>query len=441
MLIRILAIVWLVALASFAFGVYVSIAKIWPYSVIEEVMLFVEGDEEESTTLVEKVANDIGIKPNRHLNGRPVDLTPFGRVTGLDLNERRVEPHCRIDPSAPKGDRVIFGVLDLAESLHAAIFIDEQCEVKHVWPVSQEDVPWNHESDLNVYPHGLEIAPDGTFVVAYDGGTSLTKYNYCADIEWQVKAGLHHSIEFEGEDAIWSLGEYGGDQQPMEAFLNKVDYRTGELIKKIHFWDIIRANEDIDIFGIRQLDFEDRSEIVWEGGGAWHENDVDPLPAELAHLYPGFEAGDLLISLRSPNLFFVADQDTYRVKWWRQGLVRRQHDPDWNDRGTITVLDNNMHRGLARIVEVDPVTYESNVLIDGEDYQFKTDIRGKHQLLDSGGILVTSTQQGRVFETNAEGDIVFEFLNTYNDDNEYLVVSEAVFLPEGFFTDLPDCES
>lgn len=45
-----------------------------------------------------------------------------------------------------------------------------------------------------------------------------------------------------------------------------------------------------------------------------------------------------------------------------------------------------------------------------------------------------------MFETDAAGDITFEFINTYTEGQEYLAVSEARFLPLDFFTELPTCE-
>ena len=133
------------------------------------------------------------------------------------------------------------------------------------------------------------------------------------------------------------------------------------------------------------------------------------------------------------------DPNTLKVKWWRIGQVRRQHDPDWNQRGTITVLNNNMHRGHSSIVEIDPRTYKSRVLVDGEKYHFYTHIQGKHQISPQGSVLITSPQQGRVFEVDANGKVVFEFLNVYDENNRLLYVSEAMLLPLNYFKELPKC--
>jgi hypothetical protein len=98
-----------------------------------------------------------------------------------------------------------------------------------------------------------------------------------------------------------------------------------------------------------------------------------------------------------------------------------------------------MHRGYSNIIELNPFTYEYNIIVDGREYDFYTRIQGKHQLVPNRGVLITSSDQGRVFEVDGEGNITFEFLNTYGDKKENLAISEARFLPVNFFKEVPQC--
>ncbi len=242
----------------------------------------------------------------------------------------------------------------------------------NVWQTSQDDVSWPHREDKNVYPHGIAITRSGSLLVGYDHGSALTKYSYCGDIEWQNEGLYHYSIEFVGQDAAWVWGNPGepDPQKYKPEKLVKFDVKTGKVLREFLLADVHQANPQIDIFGMRQKDSEKGSEWVFEGGQPWHANDVDPLPAELNPYYPDFETEDLLLSLRSINLILVIDPESLHVKWWRHGLTRRQHDPDWNDSGTITIFDNNMHREFSRIVEIDPLTLKSRTLVDGRNYDF-----------------------------------------------------------------------
>ena len=76
--------------------------------------------------------------------------------------------------------------------------------------------------------------------------------------------------------------------------------------------------------------------------------------------------------------------------------------PDWLPNGKISIFNNNMHRGVSNIVEIDPKTYKQRVVYDGKNEGFYTWMRGKHERLEGGHIALSSPQQGRVFEVNLE---------------------------------------
>ena len=68
-------------------------------------------------------------------------------------------------------------------------------------------------------------------------------------------------------------------------------------------------------------------------------------------------------------------------------------------KGTISIFNNNMHRGYSNIIEINPVSYIHDIILDGETHNFYTWWRGKHEIMADGGILITSPDQGRVFES------------------------------------------
>jgi len=440
--IKTISLCWLVFLFAFFLGLYVQDSRVWPYRQLKQIKNFIKGDVAEKLSLKEMLENDFNFKPTRHIKvysleqGLESKEKELIELQGLTLNERRNNPKIFLSDNAPDGYRIIYGTFDFEKVLHGAVMLDSEGRVAHVWKVSQEGVEWEHENDTNVFPHGFEIATDGSIVTAYDSGSSLTKYDYCGNIIWRLEGHFHHSIDFESEDVIWVWLE----KKMKTQYLVKIDYNTGEILKKIPLQKVMEANPEIDIFGILQNDTAKGSSWADISGDYWHPNDIDPLPKKLEQYYPDFNAGDLLVSLRSPNLVFVMDQKTLKVKWWRQGLVRRQHDPDWNDKGTITIYNNNMHRGYSNITELNPITYDYEIIVAGKPYNFYTWWRGKHEMMLNGGALITSPDQGRVFETDREGNLTFEFLNTYGDNHQYLAISEARFLPKNFFKELLRCE-
>ncbi len=427
-----LALCWLVFVTAFFSGMYVYAQKKWPYTVVQDLWRFVEGEEAEKLTLADKVQNDLDIKPIRHIVTSTQSLEKFSTLKGLPIKSRRKDPKIFLASDAPEGFRVIMGTFDFHKSYHGVVLLDSDGSIKNIWKISQEDVKWKHRPDSNVFPHGFEIASDGSIIVAFDKGTSLTRYSYDGTIIWRRKGAYRHTIAFENDDAIWTL-RTGARGSKNSTNLVKLDFHTGKVVNEFSLIEVMDANPEIDIFGIRQLDNANDSSWIHKGGGRWHANDIEPLPKSFVKHFRGMSAGDLLVSLRSPNLVFIMDPHSLKVKWWSQGLVRRQHDPDWNPDGTITIFNNNMHRGYSSIVEITPETNVFTTLVQGKEYKFYTWMRGKHQRLPSGGTLITSSQQGRVFEINKEGRITFEFLNYYGDENQFAVLSEARFLPMDFF--------
>jgi hypothetical protein len=184
----------------------------------------------------------LGSKPSPHIktfsSEEGAEEVVFKKLEGLPLNPRRTDPKFFLSSSAPDGYRVIFGTFDFKEALHGAILLDPEGKAVHTWVVSQEDLEWEHKKDTNVFPHGFEIAPDGSIVVTFDEGNALTKYDFGGNIAWRVKGNFHHSIHFEGTDSIWCW-QTSMDPSAPGVLLVKLDYGTGRLLKAIHFDSVV----------------------------------------------------------------------------------------------------------------------------------------------------------------------------------------------------------
>ena len=155
-----------------------------------------------------------------------------------------------------------------------------------------------------------------------------------------------------------------------------------------------------------------------------HVNDIEELGSRLADRFPQFNPGDLLVSLRNRHMLIVVDPVTHDVKWHQTGPWIRQHDPDFTARGTISVFNNNLDLtptgtifGGSNIIEINPVTRVSNIKYgSGPDQPMYSGSFGKHQILEmttGENILITESEAGRVLEVDAEGEIVWEFIRTF----------------------------
>lgn len=82
------------------------------------------------------------------------------------------------------------------------------------------------------------------------------------------------------------------------------------------------------------------------------------------------------MSLRNLNLLLLVDPRTEKVKWRQTGPWMKQHDPDFQSSGKISLFNNN-HDGTvdrsdrrgSQIVEVDPATRETTIRYGGKPGQ------------------------------------------------------------------------
>ena len=364
--------------------------------------------------------------------------------------------YVRHTPDARPGWRIVVGMFGLdGERVHAALALDPEMTVRHVWRLHEQgvEVPEGVEIATPFYkfPHGFAVLPDGSVIFGFDHGKSLRRFDVCGREQWSRTGGYHHAVTYAPwSDSVWALRAGPAEQPDMpidEDFRDnivEIAASDGRTLQEFHLHDIMAANPGIDVLGIRQVDDHARDEPQWSHD-PHHMNDVDPLPPALADRFAGFETGDVLLSLRSLNLVMAVEPESQKVRWYRFGIGRRQHDPDWLPDGRIMIFDNNMNRGPSRIVAVEPEAYDVEVLVDGAAYDFHTGIRGKHQRLPDGTVAITSAMQGRVFEVAPDGSVPFELVNFRDPATkaEVVVVSEAHWLPPDWFDfeTFPECEA
>ena len=405
--------------------------------------------EAPKTTLVQKVVNDRGGKPHRLLTREyplsrakknlknaqkhqplfmALPLSPQKTTPSLFKKRRTEIPYLFLNPhQASRGWRVIFGSFDFKKHLHGALLLDDQGHLVHTWEIHEDDLDWEISTPPSrKFPHGFVLFKDGSLAFVFDGGRSIQRFDWCSQRIWATQSRTDHSLEKDAQGGLWTVG--------YPDTVARYDSKSGHLLKKLSLKKVMKKNLKIDPLGIRQKDRARSSTWIRGGGSYFHLNDADPLPQSLDKAFPQFNQGDLLISARSLNLIFVLDPNSQKIKWWRSGGWRRQHDPDWNATGTITLYNNNMHRQTSSIIEINPTLYTQHELFDGSKGQFYSWMRGKHQLLPNGHLLITSPQQGRIFEVNQKGEIVFEFLNVYEQTHKVnILVSEGKWLDLNYF--------
>lgn len=371
----------------------------------------------------------------------PYDTTgfrPFEASDGVDVQGLQFRAERQ---RMAEGWRVLVGAFASGESVvNGALLISPDLKIVRKWVLDEVPVEGKKPRPAHrKFAHGLEVLPDGSLIFTFDGSISLQRIDACGNRVWVTPGPFSHSVTKDDSGSmVWGLR---GDQS-----LAQVATADGTVVRSISIADLIEANPTIDILEIRRAHGNDSRRNRRNTTGYWlpdslHLNDVDPLRAEMAEAFPDFQAGDLLVSARSLNLIFVVDPDTLEIKWWSVGQTQRQHDPDWLPTGEIMVFNNRMGRDYSEIVAIDPATFQRRTVFDGRKNGFYSRIRGKSQMLDSGALIVTSAQQGHVFEVSPSGEIVFEVVNLKPGDEPLAyALSELKWLPPDYFEGaLPAC--
>ena len=332
------------------------------------------------------------------------------------------------------------------------------------WPVSFSeifpDTSWKKDppaTDWNIDISGALALPDGSIVFTFGWG-GLVKLDQYGKIVWKVERETHHSIEIAEDGGFWVPARHHHKEGTDSAFPPFETPFVEDTIMKIS-----GDGEVVTEFSIPKLFYDNNLEALLTSTGdifrfnmPWdreivHLNKIEELPSDIAKKFPMFQANDIAISLRNYNLIVVLSPETRKIKWWKIGPWIRQHDPEFSPDGTIVVFNNNTYRTafgkpphndkshamiprISNIIAYNPVEDTHKVIYGGKkDEEMLSVIAGKFELKNTGGLLITEFEGGRVFETDGEGRIIWEYINRYDSD-EVAEITEARIYPHSYFS-------
>lgn len=324
------------------------------------------------------------------------------------------------------GWRTVYGIFRIdGRPQYAVMVLGPDLSIRRIWPIGDDLLVRHHFSIGQApYPHGFALLGDGSMLLEFDNVFLPMRIDACGKRMWAGDARANHAINaVDGDRFAWAVG--ANDD------FHLFDLATGKTARAFTIDQLRDANPELTVFEMRRIDdnalgANPRGDAGLYFEDPYHANDIDPLPAALAPAFPMFTQGDLLVSMRSLNLVMVIDPGTLRIKWFTNDFTLRQHDVDWGPDGRISVFDNQNGRKFSRIVEFDPATGADKTRVDGARYDFYSRIRGKQQALPGGGFLITSSQQGRIFELDGEGHVAFDIeVRDSTNPGKNFVVSQA----------------
>lgn len=180
-------------------------------------------------------------------------------------------------------------------------------------------------------------------------------------------------------------------------------------------------------------------EFVHVTGDIFHTNSLEILDGRHETLAPAFAEGNAMISMPNLNTIAVIDLENNEVVWVMSGLFEFQHDPTFLENGNVLVFDNRSRREFSRVLELNPNTQEIVWEYRGDALRpFSSEIIGTSQRLANGNTLITETTEGRAFEVEPDGRIVWEFRNPHRaatDDELVAILPEMKRLDPSFGQD------
>jgi hypothetical protein len=364
----------------------------------------------------------LGITPTKHLRPR---LLPGDGVVVLDQ-----------DRMAP-GVTFMTGLF--GRTLGFRLYASDGRLIKE-WPIDFFKIaPDTMRYPFDALIHGDHLYRNGDVLANLDG-KGIVRFTACGQILWQNRDASHHSLFVDEDGFIWTPVLGFGYREPElwpEPFnfdrVARFDPATGRKLAEIDLVEIlVRSN----LQGLALTSAVEPSDMM-------HLNDVEVLGPEMAGAFSSLAEGDLLLSSRHFSQLWVLDGTTHALKWWMIGPTIGQHDPDFQPDGTITVFDNGhgeRARPRSRIIRIDPATRAVTPLYaPNEAGVFFSAARGKHQVLGNGNILVTETDAGRAFEVTPEGEIVWSFVNGWDENRVAWIMSATRYPAEYAAIEEIDC--
>jgi hypothetical protein len=293
-------------------------------------------------------------------------------------------------------------------------------------PVTEEQIHWFR----------CHVFPNGDLLAIYQAerdtpcGYGLVKLSKDSQLLWKYEGRVHHDLHVDEQGTIYTLAEQVKREAPAGLEYLPTPYVAESLVvlspdgREVDSVPLAEAFRDsayalvLSTAVAEQAAPRDRANVVsgfdallgpLSKGDLLHANSVKVLTPARARRFPLFQAGQVLISLRSFDCLAVLDVRKRSVVWAARGPWRIQHDADFLDNGHLLLFDNHgWHKG-CRVLEYDPVTQAIPwAYSDADASPFFAAFRGMSQRLPNGNTLIVDPDNRRLFEVTRGKELVWE---------------------------------
>jgi hypothetical protein len=292
------------------------------------------------------------------------------------------------------------------------LYSSRQTEAAHLIDIEGNELhQWSYEQGFTW--HYAEMLTNGNLLaiikeVEDEVPGMVIELNWESSLVWQADVPAHHDLQrLPNGNTLVVCREYVENEDIREGII-KSDYIVELSPEGDVEWEWHIDAHALEIADLIDVDFP-REERDWA-----HTNTVESLCTNKAAQNDRvFRAGNILTSPRNLDAICVVQKSSGRVLWaWGPGELDKQHMPTMLRNGNILIFDNGTERSYSRIVEMDPIRNEVVWEYVAEPPEsFFTGTRGASERLPNGNTFITDSNNGRLFEVEPGGEIVWEFLN------------------------------
>jgi hypothetical protein len=324
-----------------------------------------------------------------------------------------------------------------------ATLLDMRGKVIHQWalPFSQAWPRAPHVKDPlgdeQIHWFRCHLYPNGDLLAIYQAdndtpsGYGLVKLNKDSKVLWRYDGRVHHDVDVDEKGTIYTLTHQlkrkapaGLDYLPTPYLADSLVLLSPEDGRELESVPIEEAIRDslysflLSTAIAEQAIPRDPAHLTssFEAflqpakGDHFHTNSIKVLTQARARKFPLFQAGQVLISLRSLNAIAVLDVRKRSVVWAALGPWRIQHDAEFLDNGHLLLFDNHGWSNGCRVIEYDPVTQAIPwTYAEPGSALFHAAFRGTQQRLPNGNTLIVDPDNRRLLEVTRDKELVWEY--------------------------------
>ena len=406
-IIQIGALVYLVAVIFFVWGIAAGHFKIFPYKQLYGLYVELKGyfafQGGPKHSMFDKV-----------LLGHQERRTEF-TVAGLNIRDKDFhdEGFLLISRYSKDHNQVIIELFSIAKN-----------SVLHTWVPPLDDIfkrTPNHSGGYNTKKsyraqHPL-ILEDGSLVIT-SGEGPMVRITACGDVVWVIDRHFHHSIELDHQGNIVCpivlRGKDSGSTLPLRDDGYALVSLDGQILSEYSVTDILLQNGHRGLlYGVGKYE-KDRI----------HLNDAQPILKNIN----GALVGDVALSSRHISTVMLFRPQSGKIVWLKTGPWLNQHDVDQLHDGTYSVFGNdNVRRQTGKDIFIeqnksdiylfdpskDLIERPYSDMMDREG--IRTETSGRSRVLANGDVYIEQSDYSRLIRIS-RNEVRWEYVNALTKD-------------------------